>query len=247
MNRTEFYARIRPMFGGTLSQRQVDGIEALLAASEGLPISHAAHVLAEAKHETGGGMFPVKETVYAYSKNQNPTDAQVIKSLDTAFSKGQLSWVKTPYWRGGWFARGIIQITHEDNYRKMSPIVGADLVANPALALDLKISAKIAVEGCARGIFRGHKLADYNGPPYDHRAARNIVNGDGTKKQSGSAATIGQAIAQDARTFEDALRAADLIPDSPKIIVNPTKPAHPTPSLWASIWTVIFNLIKGKR
>lgn len=48
MNRTEFYARVRPIFGGTLSQKQVDGIEALLAATEALPVTHRAYLLARA-------------------------------------------------------------------------------------------------------------------------------------------------------------------------------------------------------
>jgi len=35
--------------------------------------------------------------------------------------------------------------------------------------------------------------------------------------------------------------------NAPQIIANPTKPTYPTPSLWASICTVILELIRGKR
>lgn len=61
MNRTEFYARVRPIFGGALSQKQVDGIEALLATTEGLPMSHRAYLMATAAHETASTMQPIAE------------------------------------------------------------------------------------------------------------------------------------------------------------------------------------------
>jgi hypothetical protein len=53
--------------------------------------------LSEVYHETGGQMLPVKETVYAHSKDRNPSDAAVIKRLDTAYVKGKLPWVSKPY------------------------------------------------------------------------------------------------------------------------------------------------------
>ena len=205
MDRAVFFAELRKrgsgIFGTSLSQRQVEGTEALLDAGQGLPLEHLAHALGEVYHETGGGMYPVKETVYASSENRNPSDAQVIARLDRAFAKGQLTWVRTPYWRGGWFGRGQVQLTHEANYRKMSPIVGVDLVADPGKALVPAISAKIAVEGMRRGIFTGKRLAEYdrsNG--YDHYSARAIVNGD----VSGN----GPKVAKYARAFAAALHAA---------------------------------------
>lgn len=227
MNRAIFYAAIRPMFGGTLSQRQVEGIDALLDAGRALPIPHLAHVIAEVKHETGGGMYPVKETVYQHSKDQNPSDAQVISRLNLALSRGQLPWVKAPYWRGGMFGRGQIQITHEDNYRKLSSIVGVDLVKDQSRALEPAISAKIAVEGCARGIFRGIKLSDFDGPKYRHAAARAIVNGDGAKKLDGSHLTIGAAIERDALLFEKALETASHSASSTPEAHTPVKPHAP--------------------
>jgi hypothetical protein len=186
MNRATFYARLRSrasgIFGTSLSQRQVDGIEALLNAGEGLPLHHMANVLAQVYHETGGGMYPIKETVFRSHKNQNPSDAEVIRRLDVAFSKGQLPWVRTPYWRDGWFGRGQIQITHKANYDKFG--------VSKAQALEPKTSARIAVQGMRDGMFRGHKLADYDfpaalrNPPATN--PRRIVNGsDGTDQKVG--------------------------------------------------------------
>ena len=239
MNRSKFYASLRQrnsgLFGTSLGERQVQGVEAILDAAAGLSVPHAAHVLAEAYHETGGGMYPVKETVFAHSKDKNPTDAQVIARLDRAFALGQLTWVKTPYWRGGFFGRGQIQITHEYNYRKLSPIVGVDLVANPDRALDLPVSAEIAVQGCARGIFTGKKLSDFDGPKYDHYNARAIVNGD--KKANGG------KVSRYAKAFEAALQAGGW--DAQPAFVDHTPPKA-TQSPLAALFAAIAALFGRK-
>jgi len=175
MNREAFFAHLRRrdsgVFGTSLSQGQVDGIEALLDAGRDLPLHHIANVLAQVYRETGGRMVPVRET-FADS------DAQAIARLDRAWARGQLPWVKSPYWRGGWFGRGQIQLTHESNYRKFG-------ISDPADAMRLDVSARVAVEGMRDGKFTGRKLADYDFPadldaPPDNNPRR-IVNGrDGT-------------------------------------------------------------------
>lgn len=188
MNRATFFKLIRPAFGGKLSQPQVAGIEALLDAALAAGVTqthHVAHGLAHVRKETGDYMSPIKETVMPYHQDKNPSDEEVIARLDRAWAKGQLPWVKAPYWRDGAFGRGQIQLTHWDGYDKGSKIVGVDLRKNPSLALDLKNSAKIAIIGMRDGIFTGRKLSDYRFPealaakPKDH--PRRIVNGqDGT-------------------------------------------------------------------
>lgn len=224
MNRSHFYAALRSsasLFGGSLSQGQVDGINSILDACERnrvTDIRHVAHSLAEVFHETGEYMLPIKETVYASHKNKNPSDKTVIARLDAAWKKGQLGTVSTPYWRAGWFGRGQIQITHEENYRKLGKRLGVDLVGNPALALDLRISADIAVVGMAEGLFRkGHTLARYfNATTDDPVGARNIVNGD--------VKTNGAHVAKYHRTFLAALMAAEKAVDPPVIIPAPLPP-----------------------
>lgn len=230
-------ARNSGVFGTSLSQKQVSGTEAILDACVDFPLSHTAHVLAEVYRETGGGMWPVKETVYSYSKDQNPSDALVISRLERAWKRDQLPWVHVPYWRDGWFGRGQIQLTHEDNYRKASALVDVDLVSNPSAALNLEVSAKIAAEGCRAGMFRGHRLADFDRPDgYDHYSARDIVNGD--KK------AVGDEIAESAAAFEKALKAGNwrsvpLLP--PDVPVTDEPPAAPW---WVHLFQAIARAFK---
>lgn len=180
MNRAAFYASLRQrssgVFGTSLSQQQVIGTEAILDACLRHGVTdphHVANVLAQVYHETGGHMLGIKETVYASHKDKNPSDAAVIKRLDAAWAKGQLGSVRTPYWRDGWFGRGPIQITHRDNYVKFERILGVPLTKNPALALDPKIGADIAVIGMRDGVFRNLRLSQYTFP-------RDLANPQGT-------------------------------------------------------------------
>jgi hypothetical protein len=170
-----FFAAIRPSFGGKLSQRQVDGMTALLEAGRDLPLHHMANVLAQVRRETGGIMAPIKETVMAHHRDQNPTDATVKARLEKAWKAGKLKGVKVPYWREGWFGRGQIQITHEKNYRKFG-------IEKPEEALKPAVSARIAVTGMRDGLFTSRKLSDF-GFPADlgapvSRNPRRIVNGN---------------------------------------------------------------------
>lgn len=211
MNREIFFDAIRPRFGA-LSAEQVQGMEALLDAGAGLPLHHMANVLGQVRRETGGHMAPIKETVMPHHKNKNPSDAEVIRRLDRAFAAGKLKWVKTPYWRDGWFGRGPIQLTHKANYAKFG-------ITNPADAMRLDVGAMIAVRGMRDGMFTGKKLADYAFPaaldarPDDN--PRRIVNGkDGSD----------QEVARFHREFAAALQAAGWSERA-----NPTPPAVAAP------------------
>lgn len=232
MNRAEFYTKIRPMFGGKLSQAQVDGMGAILDAGESLSAHHLAQCLAHVRRETGGGMYPVKETVMPNHKDKNPSDAEVIRRLDVAFVAGKLPWVKKPYWRGGAFGRGQIQVTHEPNYDKFG-------ISNYGDALKLEVSARVVVDGMSKGMFTGRKLSDYDFPA-DLDAApahnpRRIVNGN-----DGSDAEV----ARYHREFYAAIMAASA-PD----IGNPIT-AKPKPTIWAAVIAFIvaaigFKMSKG--
>lgn len=192
MDRGKFFAALRArdsgVFGTSLSQAQVEGTEAILNACLRHGVTdahHVAHILAHVYHETGGHMLGIKETVYASHKDKNPSDAAVISRLEAAWKSGKLPWVKTPYWRDGWFGRGPIQITHRDNYAKFERILGVPLTKNPSLALDPKVGSDIAVIGMRDGLFTGKKLSGYTFPAALNAASdnhpRRIVNGkDGT-------------------------------------------------------------------
>jgi len=218
MTTAAFYAAARSLFGGTLSQSQVDGLNVILEATHHLPISHRAYLLATTHHETGRTMQPVRET---FAK----TDDEAIRRLEASFAKGQLKWVKTPYWRKdadgkSWLGRGYVQLTHKVNYEKASMLTGVDLVANPNAAMRPAVAAKILVEGSQMGMFTGKKLSDYL--PGDYVNARRIING----------VESAQTVAKLAQGYEAALRhipiGAPTPPSAPPSIpVSDAAPASP--------------------
>ncbi len=76
-----------------------------------------------------------------------------------------------------------MQLTFEDNYRRMGVLLGVPLADDPDLALDPTISKRILVEGVSRGVsqkgdFTGKALEDYiHGDVCDYVGARRTVNG----------------------------------------------------------------------
>lgn len=125
----------------------------------------------------GSPMQPVRET-------KANSDAEAIARLDRAYAKGQLSWVKNPYWQkdgnnDSWFGRGLVQLTHKANYVKLAAEIGhPTLATNPNEALDMAVSIKVMFVGMEKGLFTGKKLADYfNGTKEDWVNARRIING----------------------------------------------------------------------
>jgi putative chitinase len=225
--RTFFDAVRESVFGGALTEGQVEGTELLLDMwAEHYPDlidAGMAYILASCFHESARTMQPVREMLAS-------TDASAVRILDRAWAKGQLKGVRAPYWRSGWFGRGLIQITLKDNYRRMTAWlhkqgVDVDLVANRDLALDPEISARIAFEGIIHGLFRnGHWLAKYiDQDRADFIAARKIVNGPFRDDDV--------RIARHARAFLFALKAAhmawqsgQIAEDDPVIGLNAHEP-----------------------
>lgn len=208
MSREAFYRSVRPMFHGTLSQTQVDGIEALLAATEGLPITHRAYLLATSKHETADTMLPITE--YGGRK--------YFDKYDTGKLAKQLG--NTPEADGDGFTyrgRGYAMITGWANYAKAGAALGLDLLHKPDLALQPAVAALILVRGCSDGWFTSKKLSDYL--PGSYLGARRVVNG---QDDAG-------LIAGYAREFEAALR---LLPDQNPIKETPVAEQPVTPPLW---------------
>lgn len=243
MNRKTFYDTIRgSKFFPVLSASQVGGMERLLDVwaqwyEERFPLAFLANGLSQIRRETGGRMIPVRETFASDT-------ASAARKLEAAFTSGRLPWVSKRYWLPDatgaiWIGMGDIQLTHKPNYVKLNKEIkktyGVDvgLDQNPERALHSVTSAVIAFEGLTKGLFRPKKLGDfYDGETLDHRAARDVVNGD-TKH-------VGKEIADCALLFEKALRAAgaeDGIGVSqprllPGMADTPTKPSEmpaPTP------------------
>lgn len=86
------------------------------------------------------------------------------------------------YWGTGYYGRGLIQLTHKDNYAKLAKRLNIpELVTKPDLALEPKTSYEIAAVGMREGLFSGKKLSTYidsTAVPLkcDYYNARRIVN-----------------------------------------------------------------------
>lgn len=165
MNRADFFTSIRKRLG-PFSQTQVEGIERILNAVEGLPLSWQAYALATVWHETNAQMKPVVEAYW----------------LSEAWRKKHLR-----YWP--WHGRGDVQLTWEFNYRKADEACAEDgltkpgeILANPDKVLEPEISAFILRKGLEEGWFTGVKFADVLpakgvATRKEYMNARTMVNG----------------------------------------------------------------------
>ena len=181
INRKTFFDAVRAgLFGGRMSGTQVAGSEAILDAWER---SHAggdprwlAYMLATTFHETAATMQPVRETLAT-------SDAAAAARLESAWARGRLGAVKTPYWRADaegkyWLGRGLVQLTHKANYERMSRETGIDLVADPGRAMEMEFAVAILFAGMEKGLFTSKRLADYFAAGRaDWIHARRIING----------------------------------------------------------------------
>jgi peptidoglycan hydrolase-like protein with peptidoglycan-binding domain len=169
----------RTLFGGHMTKAQVAGVERIIAAGNkyGYGVPEATdYWLATSYHETGKRMQPVRE-----SYGRSTTDT--INKLEKAYKAGKLPWVKTPYWRGGWFGRGDVQLTHEENYK--GPLrnavmaefgEGCDIHADPDLALRPDVSAFILVEGTSKGHTNRSDFTRYSLETFINTGAVDFVN-----------------------------------------------------------------------
>jgi putative chitinase len=164
-DRDAYFSAVRDdLFGGALTQQQVDGQNVILAVWEynagGTPMTDErwlAYMLATVYKECGGRMWPTTEygsQSYLQGKDYYP-----------------------------YIGRGFVQLTWKDNYDKASKILSLiddrDLVAHPEVALDSLISARVMFRGMAEGWFTGKKLGQYfNDDKDDPVNARQIINGN---------------------------------------------------------------------
>lgn len=164
------------ILGPSLSDDEVSGCNAILAAMEGAPLSHAAYALATAYHETASTMQPIKE----YGG-----PSYFHRMYDVAGARPKLAMANGNNCAGDgckFFGRGYVQLTWRSNYQRAGDKLGVDLCANPDKALDPKIAAQIMRQGMQHGWFTGKGLASYlplKGAA-DTKAftdARRIING----------------------------------------------------------------------
>jgi len=197
MNRAAFYAHLRRansgVFGSSLSQRQVETMEAILdlADARGIDAPSLAYILATAYHETGprSRMMPNRENLFYTTAARiaavwptRPNARRFTRDprgLANEVYNGRLG--NRPGTDDGWTYRGggLDHLTGRDNYRRASTVTGVDLVANPERITEPKIAAESLVDGLVTGRYRGHRLASYIKPgAVDFVGARAVVNAD---------------------------------------------------------------------
>ena len=180
------------LFGGALTQMQVDGQNVLLGMYEsgyaGTPFTDLrwlAYLLSSVYHETAQRMWPLREFGEGAGHDYGEVDPET----------GQ-----------AYYGRGLIQITWRDNYsrasKKLSLSDERDLEWHPDVALDSLVAARIAFRGMAEAWFTGKKLGEFfNDTADDPVGARAIINNDVGKN--------GQKIADYHADFLDAIKKAE--------------------------------------
>jgi putative chitinase len=168
----EFYDDVRPLFGGHLSQSQVDGIEAILTAIENAGITDerkTAYILATIFHECAKTMQPIAEFGKGAGRDYG-------KKLKMGGGPGKRIPYNTP--DELYYGRGYVQLTWYENYENMGRLLHVDLLNIPELALEPAIAAAIMIKGMTGGLFTGRNLSEFMSDDHtDWVNARKIING----------------------------------------------------------------------
>jgi len=178
----QFFDSVRASFG-PLSQSQVDGFNALLLASVGMPIKHRAYILATAWHETAFTMQPIHERGQVSYFDKYEPGTKIGRDLGNTLKGDGYRF------RG----RGYVQLTGRRNYAKAGAALHIDLVGNPDKALEPATAAKIIVFGMYEGWFTAKKLGSQS-----YVEMRRIVNGvDKAEQIAGYAVKFEAALASE--------------------------------------------------
>ena len=169
------------LFSGSLSQTQVNGMEAVLdywgSNHADKPRSYLAYILATAFIETAYTFKPIQE---------RGGNNYLKRMYDVTGSRPDLArkYGNTEPGDGIKYAgKGLVQLTWKANYQQQSHKLGVDLVNHPELMLDLGTSVTVLVEGMLDGDFRGVKLGNYLSGGVDESnlwqsfvLCRNVIN-----------------------------------------------------------------------
>lgn len=249
MDKAKFYAELRRspvLFGKSLSQGQVESLEAMLdeAQRRRVELHQLAYILATAYGEAGSSLKPVSE-------NLNYTASRIVQVWPTRFANVADA---KPYARNpqklankvyanrngngpessgdGWRyrGRGPVQLTGRANYRKFG------LENNPDKALDLPTAVHILFEGMLTGAFTGKKLVQYVQQTHqDYVNARRVVNGTFEAEK----------YANYAKAFESALEASGYKTGTLLDVKPPAEPVQQEP-WYVTLWHLFLYAI-GKR
>lgn len=167
INRQDFFTKIRAtLFKGSLTQLQVDILEAILNECEKQGVDdlrHIAYILATPYHE-------------CYDWTKGTPEGRLIQLKE----KGTEKYLKSkPYWP--YIGRGPSHLTWAENYRKEGERLGFDLLKSPDIMLDINIGANSHVYCMKNGNYTRKKLSDYiHDEICDFVWARRVITG--TKK-----------------------------------------------------------------
>lgn len=187
IDRALFYKLVRQnLFLGSLTQHQVDGMNAILDEWELrklVDLRWLAYILATTKWETAHTMQPIAEF---------------------GRGRGHPYGAPDPVTGQTYYGRGFVQLTWKRNYDVMGKLLGVDLVNHPDLAMTLPVATQVLFEGMLRadskvGDFTGMALEDcFSAEREDWIKARKIINGTDHDDE----------IAEIGRTFHNALVAS---------------------------------------
>jgi hypothetical protein len=202
-SRKVFFDVVRAnLFHGGMTQSQVDGMEAILAAWEANPRSdnlrHLSYPLATTAHETGFTMQPIEE----YGKGSGMEYGKVDPETGQTY-----------------YGRGYVQLTWRDNYARADQELGfsgdGSCEWQAENALDPETAAEVMFQGMEEGWFRSDSKGKQTLERYfsdtadDSYGAREIINGDKSKVPSWSGGvSIGNLIKGYHIDFLAALEAA---------------------------------------
>jgi putative chitinase len=186
IDRDAFFDAVRKEpFGGSLTQRQVDGLNFLLDVWErhfkDSDIRWLAYSLATAFHETAQTMEPIPE----YGEGSGKSYGQPAGPYSQCY-----------------YGRGYVQLTWLENYQKGESILADEygiecpMVRYPHRMLEHEPAGLILFDGSIDGWFTGAKLGDYfSASEEDAYNARRVINGtDQAEKIAGYYADFKRAL-----------------------------------------------------
>lgn len=229
IDRKIFFDGVRSKpFGGSLSQEQVEGMEAILDAWEMdysvWDLRWLAYALATTYHETSATMQPIEEYQGAEASYGQPD----------------------PETKQCYYGRGYVQLTHRANYARADKELGFDTHGAESCewhaenALDPEVASEVLFTGMRDGWFRSNS----GGQPYtlamffndtrdDPYGARDIINGDKSKVPSWSnGVSIGNLIANYHNSFLAALVAS---------YIEEPYPPEPEPEVQTAVFRVVVT------
>ncbi len=146
------YDIIKPLFMGSFSERQLNGLNTIVEEAGDIDDRHLAYILATIFHETGRKMQPVTE----YGGE--------------AYLKAKLYY---PF-----YGRDLVQTTWRVNYEKVKEFSRIDVISNPELIGQMPLAARVAIKFMQQGWYTGKKLSDFfNNEISNPVGARRIING----------------------------------------------------------------------